>query len=687
MPQTPGPRDILRSALLITATAVVVVVLPAIDMPAGYMGGQDELTGFGRWYSIGLSAATVVAVVGELKDTRWGRYFSSLLYSTNIGIFVPGLAADPIPAVLVIVWQLIGLGLRLVHPELSRRFRQVREGRRQPEKVEQWFQRWGPGVGHALAASVVLTVAVVGYRVTDRWMALAICMAVNVGALAGAVPFLKALVLRERSVAVAPALPWLGLALAGPTMTGVLVALALSNVIVLVLLVIRSPLFEELLEYFFDFPAFLIVASFGIVILFGSVLLTLPAASPGPTSVSPIDALFTSTSATCVTGLIVLDTPNDFTMFGQGVILGLIQVGGLGIMVVSTFGAVILGRDLGLRGGQALGDLMDIRGAGDAYRLTRFIVTTTLTIEAVGTALITLGYLNRGRPFGEALWHGLFHAISAFCNAGFALQTRSIVMFKENPWMLGVFAALIVTGGIGFVVLATAWSWIKDNQRPKFDMQARVILVMTGALLVSGTILYGAVEWSATLQGLSAPDKLTNAIFQSVTLRTAGFNSVGFDAMRPASLMFMMLFMFIGASPGSTAGGIKTTTVAVLLGAVRSIATGKTRVVFFGRRVPQRIVYRSAAIAAVAVFFLVTGAFVLFLVEDIAFEVTLFETFSALGTVGLSIGATGQLHAAGKLTVIVLMFVGRIGPLTVALLLSQSESSNLNYPESEIMVG
>jgi trk system potassium uptake protein TrkH len=518
-------------------------------------------------------------------------------------------------------------------------------------------------------------------------MALAICLAVNLGALLGAVPFLYALIRQRRLVTLSPLLPWVGFVAVGPSMPGLLVALALSNLTVVVLLVLRSPAFEELLEYFFDFPAFLVVASFGAVILLGSLLLTLPAASPGPAAISPIDALFTSTSATCVTGLIVLDTPHDFTMFGQAVILSLIQVGGLGIMVVSTFGAVILGQGLGLRGEQALGDLMDIQGAGDAYRLTQFIVTTTLVVEAVGTACLTLGYWNRGRAFDEALWHGLFHAISAFCNAGFALQSDSIVMFQENPLMLGVFSGLIIVGGLGFVVLATAWSWLADHHRPQFDMQARVILVMTGVLLVAGALLYGAVEWSATLQGMSTPDKITNAVFQSVTLRTAGFNSVAFDPLHPASLVFMMLFMFIGASPGSTGGGVKTTTIAVLLGAVRSIATGKTRVVFFGRRVPQRIVYRSAAIVAVAGFFLVAGSFVLFLVEDITFRATLFETFSALGTVGLSIGATGELHAAGKLTIIVLMFVGRTGPLTVALLLGKSESSNVNYPESEIMVG
>ncbi|MFB6263500.1 MAG: TrkH family potassium uptake protein, partial [Bradymonadaceae bacterium] len=323
----------------------------------------------------------------------------------------------------------------------------------------------------------------------------------------------------------------------------------------------------------------------------------------------------------------------------------------------------------------------------DAYELTRFIVVTTFVIESIGAVCLAGGYLRHGYAAGPAIWNGVFHAVSAFCNAGFALQSDSIVMFQHDPLILGVVGFLIVLGGIGFVVMATASTWLTEKRRPKFAVQTRVILCSTVALVVGGAILYGACEWSASLGGMSVVDRLANALFQSVTLRTAGFNSVEFEALTPATALVMMAFMFVGASPGSTAGGIKTTTAAFLVGAVGAIARGETRVVFFGRRIPQSVVYRSAAIASVTVFILLACAFSLLLLEDIGFLKTLFEAFSALGTVGLSLGATSELHAPGKVVVTATMFLGRVGPLTLALLLGGEQSSDLSYPAEDIMVG
>lgn len=683
----PSGKKLLRAVRVLMATAVAVVVLPAVDMPGTYMGARDELTTFGLAYSVSALVLAVVGAWGAYDDRKWSHFLTSLLLSVHVGFFLPGFASDPVLSGLVVVWQLVVLGVHLVGRSSSQWSGGVRGDRRRTEAIESWYDTWGAALQHTIITGVVLTVAVVGFGISGRPMALATCGAINVLALAAAGRFLWAL-LREGSWAVGLVVAaWVVFWLVGPSVDGVLVALAVSNSTVFSLLLVRSPLFEELLEYFFDFPALLVVSSFSFVILLGTLLLTLPVASPGPTSVSPVDALFTSTSATCVTGLIVLDTPHDFTFFGQAVIVALIQVGGLGIMVVSTFGALLLGEGLGLRGERALGDLMDVGGTRDAYYLTRFIVLTTLAFETVGAAVITSGYLERGYAVGEAIWHGVFHAISAFCNAGFALQSDSIVMFQEDPLMLGTFAGLVVFGGIGFVVLGTAWTWLSSDERPEFHMQTSVIVVATLFLLASGTLLYAACEWTASLGHLSVGDKITNAIYQSVTLRTAGFNSVGFGSLRSATAVFMMAYMFIGASPGSTAGGIKTTTVAVLLGAVRAIARGETRVVFFGRRVPQAVVYRSAAIASFALSVLAVGTFTLLLVEDIAFEETLFEAVSALGTVGLSLGATGELHAAGKLTVIAMMFLGRVGPLTLALLLGGTDRSDVGYPNEDVMVG
>jgi trk system potassium uptake protein TrkH len=465
------------------------------------------------------------------------------------------------------------------------------------------------------------------------------------------------------------------------------VVAAATSPLVLAVLVARSPLFHEILEYFYDHPTLLILVAFASLIVLGVLLLTLPAASPGPESISPIDALFTSTSATCVTGLIVLDTPNDFTVFGQAVILTLIQIGGLGIMVLSTFALVALGRRLGVKGEQALDDLMETRGVRSAYRLTKFVVGTTFAIESIGAVVLTVGYHAHGQPWRAAIWDGIFHAISAFCNAGFALRSDSIVLFRHDPWMIATFSTLIIIGGIGFVVLAALWSQWTNMRRPEFKTHASVVVVATAILLGSGALVYGALEWNASLGPLPPGERVANAMFQSVTLRTAGFNSVPFESLRSSTAVFMMVFMFVGAAPGSTGGGVKVTTVAVLLGVVRAIGSGRSAVVFFGRRIADEIVYRAIGIVTIFTAGLAAGATVLFVLEDIAFRSLLFETFSALGTVGLSLGATGELGAAGKLVVVILMFLGRTGPLSLAVVLGERDTPNVEYPPNRILVG
>jgi len=676
---------LLGAVRVLVAAAVVIVVLPAIDMPGGYLGGRDVLTTFGHYYTYGLIAVSLVAVAADLTDRRWGSWLGAVILSFNASVFIPALPDDPVLSLFVLLWQLAVLGSHLLN--LERPVREHLVADRATEAVEAWYDRFGPAVRHALVASLLLILAVVGYGVTDRWIAVIICLGIAGASLAVVGQFLWMLWTEGNRAVLAVLAPFVLLVFVSPTREAVLSVLAFAIAISLMFFIVRSPLFDQVLEDFYDFPALLILTSFACLIAIGTILLTLPAASPGPTGISPIDALFTSTSATCVTGLIVLDTPNDFTFFGQAVILTLIQVGGLGIMVLSTFGAVLLGEGLGLRGEQALGDLLEIGSSRDAYRLTRFIVLVTVGFEAVGASIMTWGYWSRGRAVGEAIWHGIFHAISAFCNAGFALQTKSILMFQEEPVMLMTFATLIIVGGIGFVVIAAIWSWGTTPSPPKFGVHAKIALSFTGFLLVSAFAVYLAVEWSASLQGLSWDDKMWNAFFQSVTFRTAGFNSVAFDSLKQSTVMLMLVFMFIGASPGSAGGGAKTTTVAILLGLVRGMARGETRVVFFGRRVPQEVVYRSGAIVTLFSGAIAAGFFSLALVEDIEFVTLLFEAFSAMGTVGLSLGATGELHAPGKLIVIVMMYLGRTGPLTLAVAFTAPQKSNLDYTETDVMVG
>jgi trk system potassium uptake protein TrkH len=675
---------LLSAVRILVAAAAAVAVLPAISTPDGYLGARDVVTAFGRIYTVGLAPMAVLSAWAELTDRPWGRWLVSAILSVNVTVFVPALPDDPVLTTFIVLWQLVALGAHLLD---EGNVVQLRSNTRRSRRGDQWYREYGPAARHLTTASILLILSVVGYGVSDRLIALGICSGTGVLALAAVSRFLWILLTEGHRAVPLVYAPLVLVGFSGPDVAAVLSALAVSNALCLLVFAARSPLFDELLADFFDYPALLILTSFGLVILLGTVLLTLPAASTAPGSISPIDALFTSTSATCVTGLIVLDTPHAFTGFGQGVILALIQVGGLGITVLSTFGAVLLGRGLGLRGEQAMGDLLEIGGSRDAYRLTRFIVATTVAVEALGTVILTQRYWQGGTAFAEAAWNGVFHAVSAFCNAGFALQSDSLVMFQKDPVVLATVSTLVLLGGIGFVVIATFWSWGDSPSRSKFGVHAKLALWTTGLLLASGTVLYAAFEWSATLGDMTWGDRVWNAFFQSVTLRTAGFNTVDFGALQDSTLMLMVVFMFIGASPGSAGGGAKTTTIAVLWGLVRGMARGETRVVFFDRRVPQAVVYKAGAIVAMYLGAVVVGFLILATVEDIGFVPLFFETVSALGTVGLSIGATGELQAEGKLVVSALMFLGRTGPLTLVVAFMGRHASNLEYSETDIMVG
>jgi trk system potassium uptake protein TrkH len=277
--------------------------------------------------------------------------------------------------------------------------------------------------------------------------------------------------------------------------------------------------------------------------------------------------------------------------------------------------------------------------------------------------------------------------VSAFCNAGFALQSDSLVIFREDPLTLMTFSALIVVGGLGFVVLSGFWWRLRGRPRKGRGVQTRVVIGASAVLIAVGWILYVGLEWDRTLAGLGPLDRVANALFQSITTRTAGFNSVPLDGLQPATILLMMVLMFIGASPGGTGGGIKTTTLVVLLAAIPAMASRRSEIVLLDRRLPLSTVFRGAAIAVVGLIVVVTTAGFLLATNDGPFESLVFEAVSAFGTVGLSLGATASLDGIGKLVVVLTMLAGRIGPLTIALLLGQARETRLGYPQARIMVG
>lgn len=684
--ELPERPSLLAAARLVGACAVSVVAQVAVDMPAGHFGGRDIVTSFGAAYATVLLAVTVGLVARHVRGGRRPGWPVPILHAVHVGLFTPAFASDPVVAGTVIVWNLTLLAQHFL-PVLEAPPPEIRFA---TGTVEDVLYRRGPALRHLAAVSLVLTVAVVGYRLSGRMLTLVVCLVLGYSALVTALPTLDRLRRAGHRSVWSLTFPVVASLASVRSPVAMLSWLAIAELLLLGLLLSREQFTAELLHDFYDRPSRLIGASFAMVISLGTILLSFPAASASGRAIAPLDALFTATSATCVTGLIVLDTPADFSPFGQAVILGLVQVGGLGIMVLSTFATLLLGGNLGLRGERALTQMLELPSGSTAYRLTRFIVLSTLTVEAVGAAVLTWVFRGVGHDWAGALWRGVFHSISAFCNAGFALQSDSLVGLQEDPLGLLTFAALIVGGGLGFGVLAALWWRLVDRRRRPLPTQVVVVLAASAVLLTLGTVVYLWLEWDRSLGTFAIPAKVLNAFFQSVTLRTAGFNSVGFESLAPATLLVMVLFMFVGASPGSTGGGIKTTTVVVLLAAIRGIGRGGEEPRLLDRRLPREIVDRSLAILVVSGAIVLGGFLALLLVEQQPFTRLLFETVSAFGTVGLSLGATPLLGTLGKLSIILLMFVGRVGPLTVALLLAKGARGTAHayrYPETRIMVG
>ncbi|HPF34559.1 MAG TPA: potassium transporter TrkG [Candidatus Krumholzibacteria bacterium] len=445
-------------------------------------------------------------------------------------------------------------------------------------------------------------------------------------------------------------------------------------------------------------PGLLLVLGLVGVILTGGLLLSLPFAAAGNGAIAPLDALFTSTSAACVTGLITRDTAVDFSPAGQAVILLLIQIGGLGVMSASGLISLLLGRGLGVREAGLVRDLFDTRLRSAAGGMLRRIVELTLAIEVLGAVLLHLAAADRIPDPGARAWWSLFHSVSAFCNAGFSLESDSLISVAGDAGVMGVISALLILGGLGFAVIINTTAWLRGRAlrrtrrgrvRPvRLGVQARVIWRLTGLLLLGGMALLLLLERQGALAGAPWGERLALAWFQSATCRTAGFNSMDLTALGPASLLVMMVLMAVGAAPGSTAGGLKLTTVAILYANLRSIVLGSEAAVLFDREVPRLAVRRAFMVLTSWLLAVTLGLGVLLAVDAGPFAPVLFEVISALGTVGLSLGLTPTLPAAGKVMVILLMFLGRLGPLAVAYGLVRSRRGvSVRYPETDIMVG
>lgn len=434
-------------------------------------------------------------------------------------------------------------------------------------------------------------------------------------------------------------------------------------------------------------PERLFVGTFAALCLGGTLLLALPQSATSGESIGFVDAAFTSTSAVCVTGLIVLDTPVDFSRFGQLVILLLIQVGGLGIMTFSTAALWALGRRMSLRHEGAVASLISTQDRGRLFATAKRILQLTVAVEGAGAIVLAVAFAAHGDGPGTAFWRGVFTSISAFCNAGFALQSDSLIPYQHSPLILHTVGALIVLGGLSPLAVFALPAVLRRSPAP-VSAQARLALSAAGVLLIVGFFFMLAFEWNDSLQGLGAVDKFHNAWFQSVTLRTAGFNSVDITLVRSSTLILMLMWMFIGGSPGGTAGGVKTTTVAILALSVVHAIRGQWTLEAFGKRIPERTRTKAAVVLAIAATTGLTALVAVLLTQNMPARTAVFEVASALGTVGLSIGGTAELDGIGKAIIIVCMFVGRVGGLTLLMFLSSRRAPpTLGRPEEEIDVG
>ena len=438
-------------------------------------------------------------------------------------------------------------------------------------------------------------------------------------------------------------------------------------------------------------PAQVVLLSFAGWIFLGSLLLILPVSSLPGKSMSFVDALFMSTSATCVTGLSSVSMPDDFSIFGQMVMLILAQVGGLGIMTLSSSMAVMMGKNLQMREQVIMHDVLDTSSSEELLNLVVDIIQFTFLIEFVGAILLTVGFYQEGFEIGQSIYYGFYHSIMAFCNAGFALFNNNLEDFKFVPMIHLTLAALIILGGIGFAVMKDVTNIVKYKRPWKsLTVHSKIVLTINLMLLAFGTIYLFAGEFTHAFEDMSMWQRLQVSFFQSVTTRTAGFNTINLNSLNPHSIYMMILLMFIGASPGSTGGGIKTTTFAVLLQSVTTTLKGKFDVEFFERKIPAATVVKSIAIFIIALIVVCAGVLVVMRVEpDKSFLALMFEVVSAFGTVGLSLGITPFLSVIGKLVIVSMMYLGRVGPLTLVLAVGSRVvlPSKVEYPEGKVLIG
>ena len=439
-------------------------------------------------------------------------------------------------------------------------------------------------------------------------------------------------------------------------------------------------------------PVQILAMGFAIVIVIGAILLSLPIASQSGKVTPFIDCIFTSTSAVCVTGLVTVDTGTHWTYFGKTVIMLLIETGGLGFMSVATLVFFFLGKRITLKERLIMQEAMNVNSLQGLVKMVKYVLIFTFSVEGIGAVLFATQFIPQ---FGIAkgIYYSIFHAVSAFCNAGFDLMGnfKSVTAYANNSVIILTIAALITIGGLGFYVWVEIYN-CKDIK--KLSLHSRIVIYTTLVLIVGGAILMYIFEMKNpyTMQGMSVKGKVLSSIFASVSPRTAGFNSIPLDKMTTAGNFLTIILMFIGGSPGSTAGGIKTATAVVLFMTVVSVVKGRDDTEIFQKRINKEIVYKALVITVLGLTLVVVVTMILSITEqpNIPFEYFIYEATSAFATVGLTLGLTTKLTVVGKIIIALTMYAGRVGPLTIILALAKNKkgkSGTIKYPEGKILIG
>ena len=433
----------------------------------------------------------------------------------------------------------------------------------------------------------------------------------------------------------------------------------------------------------------ILALGFIFVILVGALILTLPISTTSGERTNFLDALFTATSAVCVTGLIVVDTGTYWNMFGQTVIMILIEIGGLGFMSFTTLIAIILGKKITLRERLILQDAMNTFNIQGLVKMVKYVLVFTVTVQFFGTLLFSTQFIPE-YGLGRGLFYSIFHSISAFCNAGFDIfgNFSSLTYYNSNAVVILVASALIIIGGLGFTVLSELYS--KKSLR-KVSIHSKMVILMTTVLVLGGTLLMFLFENNNvnTMANMSFFDKIMNSFFASVTPRTAGFNSISTNGMTTAGQFLTIILMFIGGSPGSTAGGIKTTTIGILIVTITCVIQGKEDAEVFKKRFSKGLVYKAFTLIFIGVSLVIVVTMLLSYTEkEVSFIALFYETVSAFGTAGLTLGLTSKLSSVGKVLIMIMMYLGRVGPLTVVLSITRKKINlGIKYPEGKILIG